>query len=64
VREGIIAPTMNLQTPGTRDEQGQINLFDVDLVPNSARNKGVRYVMNNTFGFGGHNCSIIIGRYE
>jgi len=55
---------MNLQTPGTRDEQGQINLFDVDLVPNSARNKGVRYVMNNTFGFGGHNCSIIIGRYE
>lgn len=56
VRDGIIAPTINLESP---DDE-----FDVDLVPNVARERKVRYVMNNTFGFGGHNCTIILGRYE
>lgn len=56
VREGIIAPTINLDRP----DEG----FDLDFVPNHARERRVRYAMNNTFGFGGHNCSIIIGRYE
>jgi len=64
VRDGIIAPTINLQTPGTRDEHGHVTPFDVDLVANHARERRVKYVMNNTFGFGGHNCSIIIGRYQ
>ncbi|MFT3686449.1 MAG: beta-ketoacyl-ACP synthase II [Phycisphaerales bacterium] len=56
VRDGIIAPTINLDKPDPN--------FDVDLVPHHARERAVKYVMNNTFGFGGHNCSIIVGRYE
>jgi 3-oxoacyl-[acyl-carrier-protein] synthase II len=69
VAEGIIAPTMNLDNPGTKDDKGNVTGFDVDLVPNVARQVGigaggVRYAMNNTFGFGGHNCSIVIGRWN
>jgi 3-oxoacyl-[acyl-carrier-protein] synthase II len=53
VREGVIAPTINLHNP----EPG----FDIDLVPHTARQKRVRYAMNNTFGFGGHNVTLIVG---
>jgi 3-oxoacyl-[acyl-carrier-protein] synthase II len=56
VKDGIIAPTINLDNPDPS--------FDIDLVPHHARQRATRYVMNNTFGFGGHNCSLIIGRYE
>lgn len=56
VRDGVIAPTANLHNP---DED-----FDIDLVPLESRERPVRYAMNNTFGFGGHNVTLIIGRYE
>lgn len=56
VRDGIIAPTINLDNP----DEG----FDIDLVPHEARERRVRYAMNNTFGFGGHNVTLITGRYE
>jgi 3-oxoacyl-[acyl-carrier-protein] synthase II len=64
VRDGVIAPTINLQTPGTRDPKtGVLTPFDIDLVPNAARERPIRYAMNNTFGFGGHNVTLVIGRY-
>jgi len=56
VRDGIIAPTINLDNP---DED-----IDLDLVPHHAKERRVDYVMNNTFGFGGHNVTLIIGRYS
>ncbi len=56
VREGVVPPTINLQNP---DED-----FDIDLVPGSARERRIRCAMNNTFGFGGHNVTLIVGRYE
>ncbi len=56
VHDGIVAPTINLDTP---DEA-----FDIDLIPHVAREKKIRTAMNNTFGFGGHNVSLIIGRYH
>lgn len=56
VRDGIVAPTINLENP----DDG----FDIDLVPHHARERRVKYAMNNTFGFGGHNVTLIVGRYE
>jgi len=56
VRDGIIPPTINLDNP---DEN-----FDIDLVPHHARERRIKYAMNNTFGFGGHNVTLIVGRYD
>jgi 3-oxoacyl-[acyl-carrier-protein] synthase II len=57
VHEGVIAPTINLDRP---DEA----FADLDLVPHHARERRCRCVMNNTFGFGGHNVTLIVGRYQ
>lgn len=56
VRDGVIAPTINLDTI----EEG----MDVDLVPHHARERRTKFAMNNTFGFGGHNVTLICGRYD
>ncbi|MFO0832956.1 MAG: beta-ketoacyl-ACP synthase II [Phycisphaerales bacterium] len=56
VRDGVIAPTINLDNV----DEG----MDVDLVPHHARERRTRYAMNNTFGFGGHNVTLICARYE
>jgi len=55
-RDGIIAPTMNLENP----DEG----FDLDLAPNKAVEMPVKYAMNNTFGFGGLNVSLICARFD
>lgn len=66
VKDGVIAPTINLETPSPgRDAEGRaLPAFDIDLVPQHARERRVKYAMNNTFGFGGHNVTLIVGRYE
>lgn len=64
VRDGVIAPTINLHNPGTKREDGSVAPFDMNLVANEAREKPIRYAMNNTFGFGGHNVTLIIARYD
>lgn len=56
VRDAIVPPTINLDHP----DEG----FDIDLVAHDARERPVEYAMNNTFGFGGHNVTLIIGRYQ
>lgn len=56
VRDGVVAPTINLESP---DDE-----FDLDLVPKFARERRVKYAMNNTFGFGGHNVAMIISRFD
>lgn len=56
VRDGVIPPTINLDDP----DDG----FDLDFVPHHARERRIKYAMNNTFGFGGHNVTLIVGRYE
>jgi 3-oxoacyl-[acyl-carrier-protein] synthase II len=53
---GVLPPTINLDNPG----EG----CDLDYVPNVARETRVDRVMSNSFGFGGHNASLLIGRYE
>ena len=56
INEGVIPPTINYFTP---DEE-----CDLDYVPNEARNTGVVYAISNSFGFGGHNASIILKIYK
>ncbi|MDD4503863.1 MAG: beta-ketoacyl-ACP synthase II, partial [Clostridiaceae bacterium] len=56
INEGVIPPTINYTTP---DEE-----CDLDYVPNKARNKEVVYAISNSLGFGGHNASIILKKYE
>ena len=56
IREGVLPPTINLDDP----DEG----FDLDFVANEAQERPVRYALNNSFGFGGHNVSLVFARYE
>jgi 3-oxoacyl-[acyl-carrier-protein] synthase II len=53
IRDGVIPPTTNYETP---DEE-----CDLDYVPNEARSVPIKTAMTNSFGFGGHNVSLIFG---
>lgn len=53
IRHSVIHPTINYQTPDPA--------CDLDYVPNHARETRVRRALSNSFGFGGHNCSLVIG---
>ncbi len=55
VREGLIPPTINYQEPDPE--------CDLDYVPNQAREKPLRVVLSNAFGFGGHNAVLVIKKY-
>ena len=55
IETGVLPPTINLENPG----EG----CDLDYIPNVAREARVDHVMSNSFGFGGHNASLLIGRY-
>jgi len=50
IRDGVVPPTINYQVPDPE--------CDLDYVPNTAREMPVRAVLNNSFGFGGHNACI------
>lgn len=55
IHRGVIPPTINLDTPDPE--------CDLDYVPHQPREVRVDRVMSNSFGFGGHNASLLIGRY-
>ncbi|MBM7589475.1 beta-ketoacyl-ACP synthase II [Brevibacillus fulvus] len=56
LRDQILPPTINLENPDPD--------CDLDYVPNKARKAEVNVGISNTFGFGGHNASIVLKRYE
>src|SRR5512134_3462530 len=56
IREDILPPTINYETPDP--------VCDLDYVPNAPRNMRVDHVMSNSFGFGGHNATLIFSRFE
>jgi beta-ketoacyl-acyl-carrier-protein synthase II len=58
IETGIVPPTINQEHPDPD--------CDLDYVPNEARELagGVRVVMSNSFGFGGHNATLVFQRYE
>jgi len=51
----VIPPTVNYEFPDPE--------CDLDYVPNSARKAAPVHVMSNSFGFGGHNATLILSRY-
>ena len=56
IRDGIIPPTINYETPDPE--------CDLDYVPNQARKLDVKVAMSNSFGFGGHNATLVFAKYE
>jgi len=56
IEKGYIPPTINYETPDLE--------CDLDYVPNQGRPAEVRVALSNAFGFGGHNTSIVVRRYE
>jgi 3-oxoacyl-[acyl-carrier-protein] synthase II len=50
----VMPPTINLENPDPE--------CDLDYVPNEARERRLRHVMSNSFGFGGHNACLVLGR--
>lgn len=55
LRDQIIHPTINYENPDPE--------CDLDCVPNQAREARVDVALSNSFGFGGQNASIVLGRY-
>jgi 3-oxoacyl-[acyl-carrier-protein] synthase II len=56
LQNGVIPPTINLDN---QDPE-----LDLDYVPNTPRKADVRVALSNSFGFGGHNATIIMRKYE
>ncbi len=53
IRHGVMHPTINLDNADPE--------CDLDYVPNTARERRVRRAISNSFGFGGHNCCLVVG---
>jgi 3-oxoacyl-[acyl-carrier-protein] synthase II len=56
IKDSTLPPTINYEYPDPE--------CDLDYIPNEARPSDVRIAMSNSFGFGGHNASIVLKRYE
>ena len=56
IRDEILPPTINYHTPDPE--------CDLDYVPNQARKASPKHVMSNSFGFGGHNATLVFTRFE
>ena len=55
IKNGTIAPTINLVEPDPE--------CDLDYTPNLARRGEIKYAMSNSFGFGGHNASLVFSKF-
>src|SRR6476659_6108699 len=55
IRDGVIPPTINLENPDPE--------CDLDYTANTAKQKKVRVAVNNSFGFGGHNATLVTAEF-
>jgi 3-oxoacyl-[acyl-carrier-protein] synthase II len=53
IKQGLLHPTINYQTPDPA--------CDLDYIPNKPREVRIRRAISNSFGFGGHNCCLVVG---
>ena len=56
IERGALPPTINYDEPDPK--------CDLDYIPNEAREADVRTAVSNSFGFGGHNATIVVRRFE
>ena len=56
MQNSIVPPTINLDSPDPE--------CDLDYTPNKAKERELTYAMSNSFGFGGHNASIVVKRFD
>lgn len=56
IQDSMIPPTINYETPDPE--------LDLDYVPNKARAKTINAGISNSFGFGGHNATILVAKYK
>ena len=56
VHNGVLPPTINYDDPDPE--------CDLDYIPNESREADVRVALSNSFGFGGHNATIVLRRFE
>jgi 3-oxoacyl-[acyl-carrier-protein] synthase II len=56
MQTGVIPPTINYETPDPA--------CDLDCVPNVARQAEVRTTLSNSFGFGGHNATLVMAKLD
>ncbi|MEI6324716.1 MAG: beta-ketoacyl-[acyl-carrier-protein] synthase II, partial [Gemmataceae bacterium] len=55
LHEQVLHPTINLDNPDPE--------CDLDYIPNQARKTALNFALSNSFGFGGHNSSVVFGRF-
>jgi 3-oxoacyl-[acyl-carrier-protein] synthase II len=55
IRDGVVPPTINYDTPDPE--------CDLDYIPNESREVEVETTASNSFGFGGHNATIVLRRF-
>lgn len=56
VQEGYMPPTINYRVPDPE--------CLLDVVPNQGRGREIRYALSNSLGFGGHNATLVFGKYR
>jgi 3-oxoacyl-[acyl-carrier-protein] synthase II len=56
IRDNVLPPTINYETPDSE--------CDLDYIPNTARQARCDVALSNSFGFGGQNISLIVGRFQ
>lgn len=55
IRDGFVPPTINYHQPDPA--------CDLYVVPNQGENRSIRYALSNSFGFGGHNATLVLKAY-